>query len=115
VLIFSCGGYCSYLLLSFLHAGLGLLGCRGSSLCPSQILRSIVLLLAVGCVAMAIFTRGSCLHCTSIGRGRRFVGGGDGIAADVVPTHSCASHSCGLQLHKSLLSSLLTLVVVEAS
>jgi hypothetical protein len=31
VLIFSCGGYCSYLLLRFLHAGLGSLGCRGSS------------------------------------------------------------------------------------
>jgi hypothetical protein len=49
VLNFSCRVHCLYLLWWFLHAGLGSLGCRGSSsLCPSQeILRSIALLLAI--------------------------------------------------------------------
>jgi hypothetical protein len=64
VLIFSCGAYCSYLLLSFFHgAGLGSVGCRGSSsMCSLQIPRSIALLLVVPVapvfrfVAIAIFT-----------------------------------------------------------
>jgi hypothetical protein len=65
LLIFSCGVHCLYLLFSFLYAGLGSSGCRGiaivligfvrsSSVCPSQILRSIALLLAVGWWLLAV-------------------------------------------------------------
>jgi hypothetical protein len=52
------------------------------------------------------------------GRSRRLVVvvvGGDGCSCGGHVVHSCASHSCGPAVAADSLSSLLTLVVVEAS
>jgi hypothetical protein len=104
---FSCRVHCPYLLLSLFHAGLGSLGCRCSCF-------------VVWCTGTPAVLGHSCCWWWTISSSRsgsrfrrsyRSFGSRSGsrwrwCAAVDVSLHSCASHSCGLQIHKFIVGSI---------